>query len=137
MKKVMVFGTFDALHKGHSDFFRQARKLGDKLIIIVAKDRNVKKIKGKMPNFSERERLIKVNQEIKRSTDVALLGGLKDPYTVIRKFKPDIIALGYDQNSFNKGLKNKFPNLKIVRLKPYKKDIYKSSKIKQKLRIKN
>ena len=45
MKKVMVFGTFDGLHEGHLDFFRQAREYGDYLIVAVARDVNVKKIK--------------------------------------------------------------------------------------------
>ena len=46
MKKVMVFGTFDIVHMGHIHMFEQAREYGDKLIVIVARDNNVEKIKG-------------------------------------------------------------------------------------------
>lgn len=36
--RVMVFGVFDGLHPGHRAFLRQARKKGDKLIVVVARD---------------------------------------------------------------------------------------------------
>ena len=41
----MVFGTFDGLHKGHLNFFKQAKKLAQKsfLIVSIARDLNVLK----------------------------------------------------------------------------------------------
>ncbi|HEY4500387.1 MAG TPA: adenylyltransferase/cytidyltransferase family protein, partial [Candidatus Paceibacterota bacterium] len=47
MKRVMVFGTFDILHPGHLYFLRAAKKLGDYLIVSLARDVNVRKIKGR------------------------------------------------------------------------------------------
>jgi len=129
MSKVMVFGTFDRLHKGHLNFFQQAKKHGDKLIIVVARDENVKKIKGKLPKSNESKRLREARKAIERSSDRAILGQIKDPYQIIKKERPDVICLGYDQDSFDKDLKKLFPGIRIVRLKPYKVDIYKSSKI--------
>jgi len=126
-KKVIVFGTFDGLHAGHLNFFKQAKKLGDELIVVVARDVNVKKNKGKLPRFSERQRLSVILA--KNVAEIAVLGQIRDPYAVIRKYQPDIIALGYDQNSFTNRLKIIFPKIKIVRLKPFKKRIYKSSLI--------
>jgi FAD synthetase len=128
-KKVMVFGTFDGLHQGHLNFFKQARKYGNKLIVVVARDENVRKIKGRLPKLGERARVRGVKQGIKGSRDQVISGSLKDPYQVIRKYKPNVICLGYDQYSFTKGLNKKFPKIKIVRLKPYKAKIYKSSKM--------
>jgi len=129
MTKVMVFGTFDRLHKGHLNFFQQAKKYGDKLIVVVARDENVKRIKGRLPKSSEERRLEGVNKAIKQLSNKVVLGGLEDPYQVIKKEKPDVICLGYDQDSFDKDLKKFFPGIKIVRLKPYQAGIYKSSKI--------
>ena len=56
--KIMVFGTFDGLHKGHLDFFRQAKNFikNSYLIVSIARDKNVKKIKGDMPLLREKER---------------------------------------------------------------------------------
>ncbi len=130
MKKVMVFGTFDILHPGHINFFKQAKGQGDYLIIVVARDLNVKKIKGKFPLNSEQTRM----NEIKKTgiADEAVLGRLNDWFGLIEEKKPDTICLGYDQKDFNlkEELKKRNLNIEIIRLKPYKNKKYKSSKLK-------
>jgi len=73
--------------------------------------------------------------------DKAFLGYKKDKYLIIEKVKPDVICLGYDQDSFTKNLKKELKrrglNPKVIRiqksLKPYK---YKSSKLRDKLKNK-
>lgn len=122
---VMGFGVFDGFHPGHKYFFRQLKELGDKVYIVVARDRNVKRIKGRNPYFNEKKRL----EEISKSSyvDRALMGHATDFYHLINKFQPDVIGLGYDQNANVEELKNKFPNIKIVRLLALKPDKYKSS----------
>ena len=128
MIKVMVLGTFDVLHPGHLDFFKQAKKFGDYLIIVVARDKTVKKIKGKLPTLDEKQRLAVIRKQ--GIADKVILGHLKDPYFFVKKEKPDVICLGYDQISFTAGLSRKFSKIKIIRLKSYKPEIYKSSKLK-------
>lgn len=132
LKIVMAFGTFDVFHAGHEFFLRQARKLGDQLIIVVARDNTVKNVKGEYPEQDERQRLQVVkNSEI---ADKVVLGYDDDKYKVIKKYKPHIIALGYDQFVFtyklNKMIIDESMNTEIVRLKSYEPDIYKSSLIK-------
>jgi len=125
MKTVMVFGTFDILHLGHLNLFKQAKCLGDKLIVVVARDCNVEKIKVQKPIHNEKERL-----EFLRHidlVDVVILGDKVDIYKVIEKVKPDVIALGYDQVVDKKRLKD----WKIERLRPYKPTKAKSNKIKK------
>jgi cytidyltransferase-like protein len=124
-KKVMVFGTFDILHKGHLSLFKQAKKYGDYLIAVVGRDNTVKKIKGRNPRNNEKERLKKVAEQ--KIVDKAVLGMKRDMYGNIKKLKPDIICLGYDQAAFADGLR-KF-KIRVVRLKPYKPHKYKSSKM--------
>jgi len=72
--------------------------------------------------------------------DQAILGNLDNPYTIIKEINPDIIALGYDQNSFtaNLSLELKKAHLypTVLRLKPYKPEIYHSSLLPQKTKIK-
>ena len=133
--KIMVFGTFDGVHKGHLSFFRQAKKLAKKsfLIVSIARDKNVKEIKKGKPKFSEKERLALV-KKIKFIDKVVLAGKIKYlPHNL--KEKPDIIALGYDQKAYVKNLKKDLKNkgilVKIVRLKPYKKEIYKNHLLKK------
>lgn len=132
MKKVITFGTFDHFHAGHESYLSQAKSLGDYLIVVVARDATVRRIKGKKPTHSERERVAAVKEG--KLANKVLLGGKTDKYEVIRKFKPNIIALGYDQFAFTFGL-NKYIidnklDTKIVRLKSYKPNMYKTSIIK-------
>ncbi len=133
--KIMVFGTFDGLHKGHLNFFKQAKNFikNSFLIVSIARDKNVYKIKRFKPLLKEKERL----NLIKKCTlvDKVVLSGLANHIPHIVKEKPDIIALGYDQKFYvknlEKDLKNKGILVKIVRLKPYKKNIFKNNLLKK------
>jgi len=129
----MVFGTFDIVHKGHLYFLEQAKKYGDYLIVVLARDKTVKDLKKRKPFYNEKRR--KNNLERVRFIDKVVLGSLHDKYEVIKKEKPDIICLGYDQKAFTQGLKKELKkrNLKIriIRLKPYKEKFYKSSKLRK------
>ena len=55
-KKVMIFGTFDILHSGHFHIFQEARKIGDEVVVVVARDVNAQKIKGRKTFHNEQER---------------------------------------------------------------------------------
>ncbi len=127
----MVFGTFDILHPGHLYFLRQAKKFGDFLIVSVAREKYIRKIKGRKGWHSELER--KMLLESVRFVDKVVLGSRGDYLKHIVSLKPDVIALGYDQKYFTGGLKEKLAarglRVKVVRIKPYKPEIYKSSKL--------
>lgn len=129
MKKVMAFGTFDGFHKGHEFYLREAKKYGDKLLVVVARDSTVKEIKGKYPLNDEQTRLAKIRNL--DYVDEAFLGYDGDKYAIIEELKPDVICLGYDQHHFTDNLKailnRRGLNPKIVRLKAFKPNIYKSS----------
>lgn len=132
MTLVMTFGTFDYLHAGHEYYLKEASKLGHEMVTVVARDATVKKVKGEYPDNNElvRKRAI---EESDIDTKV-VLGNIGDKYEVLRKFKPDIICLGYDQYTFTQKLQKELIDQKldaeIVRLKPYKPDVFKSSLIK-------
>ena len=131
MKKVIVFGTFDGIHPGHLDFFKQAKEHGDFLVAVVGRDSTVEKIKGKKPANKQQHRLIEVYNV--PEVDYVSLGDKEDPYKIIEEQKPDVVCLGYDQNSFTKELENELEKrgikAEIVRLKAFKEEKYKSSKL--------
>lgn len=158
--RIMVFGTFDGLHRGHLNFFKQARNLKQFpfLIVSIARDKNVLKVKGKYPFKNEAQRMALVKKC--KLADKVVLSGIKNHLPHIIKEHPDIIALGYDQKAYidkrgsrarvlshtaseskshqgnpyiknlKKDLKNKGILVKIARLKPFKKKIYKNHLLK-------
>jgi len=101
---VLASGTFDLLHLGHVRFLEEAKKAGGKdaeLIVIVARDSTVKARKGKNPVMPEDQRRALV--ESLKVVDEAILG-LEDFSidNVIEKIKPDVIAVGHDQDGIEK-----------------------------------
>ncbi|MBI5731800.1 MAG: FAD synthase [Candidatus Magasanikbacteria bacterium] len=129
--KVLLFGTFDILHQGHENLFKQARKYGGELIVCLARDATVRKIKKRPPFFKEKIRFLNLKKT--GWVERIFLGDRKDYYRSLRKIKPDIICVGYDQKFFVAGLKAELEklglNTKIVRLEPFKPNQLKSSKM--------
>ena len=121
--KVIVFGVFDGLHKGHLSFLRQAKKYGDFLIVVVARDSAVLKLKNKKPLFNERERL-KALGELKEVDSILLGDRVQGTYNIIKKIKPAVICLGHDQSLLGKDLRKKInggllPDVRLVKLKSH------------------
>lgn len=109
---------------------RQACRLGNFLIAVVARDETVAKVKKHTTKNSERKRMLVLKKN--GLADKVVLGSLGDKYVVIEKYKPDVIALGYDQNIFVSELKKKLKEFgldktRLVRLKSYYPKKYKSS----------
>ena len=121
----MVFGTFDGVHPGHLDFFRQALEHGDTLVVVVARDATVQQVKGRPPRRSERVRQAAV--AVLPMVRKAVLGDPQDRMKVIAEYQPAVVCLGYDQQAFVDQLYQTFPHLKIIRLKSYQPERYKSS----------
>jgi len=101
MKKkitVAVSGYFNPLHVGHLEMIEKAKKLGDRLVVIVNNDHQVK-LKGSVPFMNQTDRM-KIVLALK-GVDKVFLSIDKDK-TVIKslaKVKPDIFANGGDRKS--------------------------------------
>ncbi len=116
--KVFIAGTFDILHPGHIYLINEAAKLG-KVFVVVARDVNVEKFKGRKPIISEEQRLYVISNI--KGVYRAILGDVNDIFKSIEKVKPDIILLGPDQKISEKELKEVLrkrglANVKIIRL---------------------
>lgn len=120
MVTVMATGTFDILHMGHIYFLKEAKKLGDRLVVVVACDKTVRRLKHE-PVTSEQMRLNLVKEL--RMVDDAVLGKEDDMFEVVEQINPDVIALGYDQIHDRKTLQKKLTERniasKIMRLPKY------------------
>ena len=139
-KIVLASGTFDLLHFGHVKYLEEAKKAGGEnaeLIVIVARDSTVEKRKGKKPVMPEDQRRSLV--ESLKVVDEALLGYEKfDIDMVIKKIKPDVIAVGHDQDGIERGVRKavaeKELNIQIAKIGRFgKEELDSSSKIKRKI----
>ncbi len=131
MTVVLTFGTFDIFHPGHQYYLREAKKHGDKLVTIIARDQTVKNLKWSYPRNDENIR--KKIVEESSIPDKVILGELENYYNCIKDQQADIICLGYDQRHLADGLEKFLHtnnlNTKIIRLQPFQEDRYKSSKL--------
>jgi len=139
-KIVLASGVFDLLHLGHVKYLEEAKRAGGRnaeLIVIVARDSTVEKRKDKKPIVSENQRRALV--ESLKVVDEALLGYEKfDIGKVVERIKPDVIAVGHDQDSMEQTVKNyvkeKGLKIKVVKIGKFGEDeLDSSSKIKQKI----
>ena len=133
MKKVMCAGTFDIIHPGHLYYLSEAKKYGDKLIVVVARDETSKTFKGKQPIHNEKERLEAVR--MLKIVDEAILGKQGNIFDIIEDIKPDVICLGYDQNvqkqQLEDELKKRGIKADVIRIAAYMQHVYKSSKLRK------
>src|SRR4029453_10162362 len=95
---VIVFtnGVFDILHPGHVRYLRDARALGDLLIVGVNSDRSVKEL-GKAPDRpinSENERAEVLGALA--SVDAVVIFDEETPHEIISAIQPDILVKGAD-----------------------------------------
>ena len=94
MVRVMATGVFDLLHPGHLYFLTEAKKLGDELIVVVARDQTARRLKHEpyVPEHLRREMV-----ESLKPVDRAILGSPTDIFATVVDVRPDIIVLGYNQ----------------------------------------
>lgn len=124
--RVVCAGTFDHLHPGHINFLSQAKALGSELIVIVARDRNVLRIKGIRADHDEQCRLTKVEQT--GIPDRVVFGNPEgDIFSILLELAPDIVALGYDQRVKDEQIRERIPGCTVIRMQPFHPEKFKSS----------
>lgn len=135
MRTVLVFGSFDILHPGHLAFLRAAKKYGDRLVVVINRDITYRKEKGRAPVFSEQDRLAIIRSL--RDVSRAVLGDRPGSWTAIRRLRPDVIGIGYDQRADHPGLAAQLAHLrkrpKLVKLPKFHHRKYKSTLIKKRV----
>ena len=99
MKVVAISGYFDPIHVGHLEYINMAKKLGDKLVVIVNNNYQCKLKKGK-PFMDEEDRVIIVSNL--KNVDEVFLSIDKDKTVCasLEKIKPDIFANGGDRKNY-------------------------------------
>ena len=100
MRRVVAQGTFDLLHLGHLQYLSDAKAMGDRLYVIIARSENVThKAKPIVPDRQRRAMVAALEP-----VDEARLGDTDDFFVPIREIDPDVIVLGHDQHHDEGGL---------------------------------
>jgi len=126
--KILAAGKFDILHLGHLAYLRQAKELAGsdgQLVVVIARDDTIERERGAPPVFPQEQRQHLV--EALEMVDKAVIGyDNEDHAAIVIDIKPDIVALGYDQNANEKYLKKRMSEagleVRIVRLDKKKAD---------------
>ncbi|MEZ0393857.1 MAG: DUF357 domain-containing protein [Desulfurococcaceae archaeon] len=92
--KVMVAGSFEILHPGHIYLLRKAWEIGN-VHVVVSRDANFARFKGREPAIPERQRLEVVSSV--KYVGSARLGDEVDLLRPVEELRPDVIVLGPDQ----------------------------------------
>jgi glycerol-3-phosphate cytidylyltransferase/FAD synthetase len=118
LRVVLTGGVFDIIHPGHIHTLSSAKKLGDVLVVVIATDLTVQKMKKRTPLHTQEQR--KQLIESLRMVDLCLIGHEDDIFKTVNMVKPQIIALGYDQVHQEKfildGCKKINLDIKVARL---------------------
>jgi len=140
MKTVLAAGVFDLLHYGHIRYLEEAKRTGGedaRLVVIVARDETVRRLKGQDPIIPEDQRRAVI--EALKVVDEALLGYEDmDLIQVIEQVKPDVVVMGHDQQSIKSQVEkvNQVLNadIEIVQITQFgEDDLNSSSKIKRRI----
>ncbi len=130
MTRVMASGVFDILHPGHLRYLQEAKDLGDELVVVVAIDATVRRRKHE-PITPENMRLELVSAL--KMVDKAVLGSDGDMFGVVERIRPDIIALGYDQDFDESRIEDTLAKrgikVRVVRLSKHGEDLNGTRKI--------
>ncbi len=127
--RVLCCGTFDYLHPGHESFLKQASALGNELYVVIARDSNVVKLKGRRPDHNELMRKKKV-ENLSIAQKVVLGNEGLNLLQIVHELNPDVIALGYDQHC-PENLITSFPAVRIKKLDSFQPKKFKSSVIRK------
>jgi cytidyltransferase-like protein len=92
-KPVTVFaaGCFNRIHPAHVRLLRRARTLGDRLVVVLSNDAHNRK-----PNAVTAEVRRRRLQELGIADEI-VVGGADGFAPTLRRLRPDVLVLGYDQ----------------------------------------
>ena len=94
-KLVFTNGCFDLLHPGHVSYLKQARELGDALIIALNSDASVQRLKGPLrPILQEQERAAVISALA--CVDLVTIFDEDTPLETIISLHPDVLVKGGD-----------------------------------------
>lgn len=94
-KLVFTNGCFDILHIGHTRYLKEARNLGDFLIVGLNSDSSVRRLKGPERPINSQENRLEMLESL-RAVDLVIIFDEDTPHELIKELLPDILVKGGD-----------------------------------------
>jgi D-beta-D-heptose 7-phosphate kinase/D-beta-D-heptose 1-phosphate adenosyltransferase len=95
VKIIFTNGCFDIIHRGHIEYLKKSRELGDKLIVGLNSDDSIRRLKGLARPLTKQEDRKAILESLS-FVDEVIIFEEDTPYDLIKKIKPDIITKGGD-----------------------------------------
>lgn len=115
MEKKVVFtnGCFDIIHRGHIEYLKKSKELGDYLVVGLNTDASVRRLKGVNRPINKQDDRKKVLEAID-CVDEVILFDEDSPYELIKRINPDIITKGGDYQSRSYDVNGKIVQVTII-----------------------
>lgn len=129
LERAIIFGVFDKLHPGHLWFLKIAKKYSKKIIVVLATNQQVLRLKRHLPKDPYKIR----KKNLKGLADLIIPSDNKvGEWSAIKHLTPQAIITGYDQNELRAALKplKKIQHFKIIKIRGVKINQWKSSLMK-------
>jgi D-beta-D-heptose 7-phosphate kinase/D-beta-D-heptose 1-phosphate adenosyltransferase len=92
---VFTNGVFDLLHPGHVRYLRDARALGDVLLVALNSDRSVRAIKGRSRPVNPEGERAEVLAAL-ACVDAVVVFDEETPHAIVSRIRPDVLVKGAD-----------------------------------------
>lgn len=92
---VLTGGCFDVIHPGHIVFLQKAKKAGNRLIVLLESDENIKKIKGinrPVHNQNQRAKVLSALATVDFIVKLPFMDTDEKYDRLVKKISPDVIA---------------------------------------------
>ncbi|MBU1916251.1 adenylyltransferase/cytidyltransferase family protein [Patescibacteria group bacterium] len=130
---VLVFGVFDLLHPGHIAFLKIAKSYGDRLVVVVTRDKRAELEKGQRPVYKLTERMLML--QALDCVDEALPGDIDGQWNMVKNIAPHVICIGHDQSKDHPKFLAQLKELKqlprIVQLPSFNRKRYSTSRLRE------
>lgn len=94
-KNVLVGGCFDVIHFGHVSFLKQAKALGDHLVVALESDENVRRVKGDLRpihNQKQRKEMLSSLSCIDEVIELPAMQTDQEYFDLVNRIHPAVIA---------------------------------------------
>ena len=94
MKKIVVNGSFDIVHRGHLELLHYAKSLGDYLLVCIDTDKRISELKGLNRPINNQEDRKFLLESLKSVDEVVLFNSADELENILIKYQPDVMVKG-------------------------------------------